>query len=99
MPSLVNALLDERLTLFLRVDGNGIIIWANQAELDLLGYQKEEYIGMSISDIHADENSFNDILARLKNFENLENYPTVLKTKSNIVFLYYLPDYYRWRAS
>ena len=93
MPSLVNTLLDERLTLFLRVDGNGIIIWANQAELDLLGYQKEEYIGMSISDIHADENSFNDILSRLKNFQSLENYPTVLKTKSNFVFLYYLPDY------
>ena len=36
------------------VDGNGIILWANKAEMDMLGYTAEEYIGHHISEFHAD---------------------------------------------
>lgn len=44
------------------VDENGIILWANQAELDLLGYTKEEYFGQPISIIHSNMNCLNDLL-------------------------------------
>jgi PAS domain S-box-containing protein len=37
------------------VGADGTIIWANQAELDLLGYTREEYIGQSIGKFHADQ--------------------------------------------
>lgn len=47
------------------VDESGIIIWANQAELDLLGYDKEEYIGHPISDFHKDAAVIEEILNRL----------------------------------
>lgn len=56
------------------VNGEGIITWANQAELSALGYKKEEYIGQPISKFHADQNIINDILIRLKNNETLHNY-------------------------
>src|ERR1700730_1075192 len=36
------------------VGADGTIIWANQAELDLLGYTREEYIGQPIAQFHAD---------------------------------------------
>lgn len=63
------------------VDGNGIILWANQAELDALGFQMEEYVGQPISNFHADEAVINDILARLGNNETLNNYPARLRAK------------------
>ncbi|MEB0260998.1 MULTISPECIES: PAS domain S-box protein [unclassified Mucilaginibacter] len=67
------------------VDGNGIIIWANQAELDLLGYTKEEYLGFPITDFHADETVITDILNRLVNNETLQNYPAKLKCKNGSI--------------
>ena len=56
------------------VNGEGIITWANQAELDALGYLKEDYIGQPISKFHAVQDTINDILVRLKNNETLHNY-------------------------
>ena len=67
------------------VDGNGIIVWANQAELDLLGYSKEEYIGAHIADFHADDAVINDILTRLTNNETLYNQPSQLRCKDGSI--------------
>ncbi|MCW3075964.1 MAG: putative Histidine kinase [Bacteroidetes bacterium] len=64
------------------VNGSGIIIWANQVELDMLGFSKEEYIGRHISNFHADKNAIEDILTRLVNKETLVNYPARLRTKN-----------------
>ena len=36
------------------VAADGTILWANQAELELLGYTREEYIGHHIAEFHAD---------------------------------------------
>src|ERR1700730_13463286 len=47
------------------VGADGAILWANQAELDLLGYTREEYVGRNIAEFHADEAIINDILACL----------------------------------
>src|SRR5688572_20353417 len=65
-----------------RVNGSGNIIWANQAELDLLGYTKEEYIGKSISKFHADKSIISDILSRLAKNETLQNFPASLRAKN-----------------
>lgn len=75
-------LVNEELTDFIEnaalplhwVNNEGIITWANQAELSALGYEKEEYIGHPISKFHADQNIIGDILSRLKNNETLHNY-------------------------
>lgn len=47
------------------VDGDGRIVWANQAELDFLGYTRSEYIGSPIARYHADADVIADILTRL----------------------------------
>ena len=60
------------------VDANGIITWANQAELDALGYTKEQYIGKPIANFHADAEVISDILTKLTNNETLRNYPARL---------------------
>jgi PAS domain S-box-containing protein len=67
------------------VDGNGIIKWANKAELQMLGYQPEEYIGHHISEFHADKDRINDILKRLTSNETLDAYESVLRCKDGSV--------------
>jgi PAS domain S-box-containing protein len=67
------------------VDGNGVIIWANQAEFDALGYLKEEYIGYPISNFHADSDIIDDILNRLINNETLYDYSARLKCKDGSI--------------
>ena len=47
------------------VDADGLVVWANQAELDFLGYTRSEYIGSPIARYHADADVIADILARL----------------------------------
>jgi PAS domain S-box-containing protein len=36
------------------VDKNGIVVWANRSELEMLGYEPEEYIGQALHDFHVD---------------------------------------------
>ena len=64
------------------VGPDGRILRANQAELDLLGYASEEYVGRHIAEFHADPAVIDDILARLSCHEKLERYPARLRTKS-----------------
>jgi PAS domain S-box-containing protein len=47
------------------VAGDGTILRANQAELDLLGYTADEYIGRAITDFHVDQDVIGDILQQL----------------------------------
>ena len=67
------------------VGADGTILWANQAELDLLGYTREEYVGHSIMEFHADGDVINDILCRLTNRETLHNYEARLRCKDGSV--------------
>jgi PAS domain S-box-containing protein len=67
------------------VGADGTILWANQAELDLLGYAREEYIGRHIGEFHADEGTIKDILARLTRDETLHSYEASLRCKDGSV--------------
>src|SRR3954470_1587214 len=53
------------------VGPDGTILWANQTELDLLGYSRDEYIGHNIAEFHVDRAVIDDILARLTNGQTL----------------------------
>src|SRR5262249_54769112 len=57
------------------VGADGTILWVNQAELDLLGYAREEYVGRNIAEFHADESVISDMLGRLRRGETLPDYP------------------------
>ena len=67
------------------VNGSGVIIWANKAELDFLGYTQEEYIGNHISNFYEDKSLVEDILNRLIKKEVLNDYQARLISKSGEV--------------
>lgn len=64
------------------VGSDGTIIWANQYEMDNLGYTRDEYIGHHINEFHRDNTAIEDILNRLAKNETLINYEAVLKHKN-----------------
>ncbi|HET7058349.1 MAG TPA: PAS domain S-box protein [Nitrospiraceae bacterium] len=67
------------------VGPDGIILNANQAELDLLGYSRGEYIGHHIAEFHIDAPVIEDILARLSRKEILKNYEARLRAKDGSI--------------
>ncbi|WP_293098688.1 PAS domain S-box protein [Moorena sp. SIOASIH] len=67
------------------VDSNGIILWANQAELDLLGYNAQEYIGHHIAEFYPEQEVIEDILARLTVKQTLKNYEARLLCKDGSI--------------
>jgi PAS domain S-box-containing protein len=67
------------------VNGEGIIVRANEAELTLLGYAADEYIGRHIAEFHVDAPVIRDILHRLSSGERLESYPARLRAKDGSV--------------
>lgn len=54
---------------------DGRILWANRAELNLLGYEPEEYVGRHVSEFHAEPEVVADILQRLRASKALYDYP------------------------
>lgn len=81
------------------VNGSGIVIWVNQAELDLLGYTKEEYLGSHISNFHADKDVIEDILTRLIKKETLLNYPARLKCKNGDIKFVLINSNVLWKEN
>ena len=67
------------------VGPDGTILRANQAELDMLGYSREEYVGRPIAEFHADEDVICDILKRLQAGESLGEYPARLRCKDGSI--------------
>lgn len=67
------------------VGADGTILRANRAELELLGYSREEYVGRPVADFHADESTICDILTRLQAGEELHEYPARLKCKDGTI--------------
>jgi PAS domain S-box-containing protein len=64
------------------VGPEGRILWANRAELELLGYDSDEYIGRQLAEFHADPAVAKDMLARLCRGESLRNHEVRLRAKS-----------------
>jgi PAS domain S-box-containing protein len=67
------------------VGPDGRILWANQAELDLLGYSRDEYFGHHISEFHVDAETIQNVLNRLANGETLRNYDARLRCKDGSI--------------
>jgi PAS domain S-box-containing protein len=67
------------------VASDGSILRVNQAELDLLGYSRQEYIGHHIAEFHADQPVIEDILARLSRGEKLDKYEARLRAKDGSI--------------
>lgn len=67
------------------VGADGIVIWANRAEMELLGYAADEYIGHHIAEFHADLPVIEDILQRLQRNETLRGFEARLRCKDGSI--------------
>lgn len=67
------------------VGPDGTILRANRAELNLLGYAPEEYVGHNIADFHVDEEVIGDILDRLSSRQRLHDYPSRMRCKDGSI--------------
>jgi PAS domain S-box-containing protein len=67
------------------VAADGTILWANKAELSMLGYQREEYVGHHIAEFHADPKVIAEILQRLGRHEELHGTESTLRCKDGSI--------------
>ncbi len=67
------------------VGPDGRILWANRAELQMLGYAQAEYVGRNIIDFHVDRPVIDDILCRLLNREEIHGREARLRCKDGSV--------------
>jgi PAS domain S-box-containing protein len=67
------------------VGADGTILWANRAELELLGYAREEYVGRNIVEFHVDRPAIDDIMRRLLGKEEVRSYEARLRCKDGSI--------------
>ncbi len=56
-----------------RIAGDGTIVWANSAELDLLGYDYDEYVGHHIAEFYVERSVIESILDKLSAGETIRD--------------------------
>ncbi|HKN65377.1 MAG TPA: MEDS domain-containing protein [Gemmatimonadaceae bacterium] len=64
---------------------DGTVLWANRAELEMLGYEANEFIGKHIAQFHADADVIAEILSRLSRGETLREFQARLRCKDGSV--------------
>lgn len=64
---------------------DGTILQANRAELEMLGYEREEYVGHDIAEFHADRNVIEHMMSQLSRRETLVDYPARLRAKDGSI--------------
>jgi PAS domain S-box-containing protein len=67
------------------VGPDGRILWANRAELDLVGYSESEYVGQPIATFFVQPETAADILGRLAREESVRSYETRLRAKDGSI--------------
>ncbi|MGH7834557.1 MAG: ATP-binding protein [Candidatus Binatia bacterium] len=67
------------------VGPDGIILRANRAELELLGYCRDEYAGRHIAEFHVDREAIEAILDRLRRGETLHGYEARLRCRNGSI--------------
>jgi PAS domain S-box-containing protein len=67
------------------VDREGITVWANRAELEMLGYDREEYIGKPLMDFHIDKKAIEDIFQCLLRNEPIRDREAKMRHKDGSI--------------
>jgi PAS domain S-box-containing protein len=68
-----------------RVGPDGTILWANRAELAMLGYEAHEYIGRNIAEFHTDRALLGTIMERLGGGGELREQPARMLCKDGSI--------------
>ena len=64
-----------------QVGPDATILWANPAQLRLLGYSADEYVGHPLSDFYVEREQFDEFWRRIMARETVYDFPAALKHK------------------
>jgi PAS domain S-box-containing protein len=78
------------------VGPDGRVLRVNQAELDLLGYMRDEYVGHPVEKFHADPDVIPRILERLRQGETIRNEEVRLRCKDGTIKHALIDSSVRW---
>jgi PAS domain S-box-containing protein len=78
-------LLDQAPVAIHSIDAAGTIVWANRAELELLGYSSEEYVGQPLAAFHVDPDVATDMLARISRGETLRDREARMRARDGTI--------------
>jgi PAS domain S-box-containing protein len=67
------------------VGPDGTVLRANRAELELLGYERDEYVGRNIAEFHADRELIADLLRRLAAGQTLRDVEARMRCKDGSI--------------
>jgi PAS domain S-box-containing protein len=81
---------------WIREDGS--ILWANKAQLELVGHPAAEYVGRRIHDFHVDQGEARDVLRRLAANERIKNYEMRLRTRDGEIKVVLLDANVFWES-
>lgn len=67
------------------VDPSGLVLWANQTELDFMGFAEAEYVGKRFAEFMADPEVAADLLGRMSRNERVSSYEARLRTRDGSI--------------
>lgn len=76
------------------VSPEGIIKYANQHELDVLGYTEDEYVGHHVSEFQFDKSCLDHMMNKLSKFESFTNFPAMVYGKNGMKYILYNSSVY-----
>jgi PAS domain S-box-containing protein len=68
-----------------RIAEDGTILWANDAEIESLGYKRKNYIGHNINEFLLDKNLWGKIVKLLRKDELIENFDLQILSKDGSI--------------
>lgn len=77
------------------VSPEGLVVYANQCELETLGYEESEYVGHHVSEFQLDKDCLQEMMDKLGRFETLKNYPAKVNTKVGVKYIIYNSSVYQ----
>src|SRR5262249_2010933 len=77
----LTAFLDTAAIALHRIGADGNILWANDTELQMLGWDRAEYVGHDIAEFHVDGDAIADVMARLHRGEKVYAHPARMRCK------------------
>lgn len=76
------------------VSPDGIIKYANEHELKVLGYTEDEYVGHHVSEFQFDKSCLEQMMMKLAKFEPFTNFPAMVYGKHKIKYILYNSSVY-----
>jgi PAS domain S-box-containing protein len=67
------------------LDDKGVILRANRAELEMLGYTSEEYVGRPLADFHPNPGEVEEILNQMRRGERVVDREVQLRCKNGLI--------------